>query len=55
MRQARTASKYLLAIFMIVAGTMHFVNPTFFLLRFASQPSESMLAEPNRRRGTGDA
>lgn len=31
MRQARTASKYLLTIFMIVAGTMHFVNPAFFL------------------------
>ena len=31
MRQARTASKNLLTIFMIVAGTMHFVNPAFFL------------------------
>lgn len=27
----RTISKYLLAIFMITAGIMHFVNPAFFL------------------------
>ncbi len=27
----KVISKYLLAIFMIVAGTMHFVNPEFFL------------------------
>jgi len=31
MSQIKTASKYLLAIFMIGAGTMHFVNPGFFL------------------------
>jgi uncharacterized membrane protein len=27
----RLISKYILAIFMIAAGTMHFVNPEFFL------------------------
>ena len=27
----RTISKFILAIFMFVAGTMHFVNPEFFL------------------------
>jgi uncharacterized membrane protein len=27
----KTISKYILAIFMIGAGTMHFVNPAFFL------------------------
>jgi uncharacterized membrane protein len=27
----KTISKYVLAIFMIGAGTMHFVNPAFFL------------------------
>ncbi len=31
MSQIKAASKYLLAIFMIVAGTMHFANPAFFL------------------------
>lgn len=31
MSQIRVVSKYLLAFFMIVAGTMHFVNPAFFL------------------------
>ena len=31
MSQAKSISKYLLAIFMIGAGTMHFVNPEFFL------------------------
>jgi len=31
MSQAKSISKFLLAIFMIVAGTMHFVNPEFFL------------------------
>ena len=31
MRRIKLISKYLLAIFMIVAGTMHFVNPEFFL------------------------
>lgn len=31
MRRVKTASKFLLAIFMIGAGTMHFVNPEFFL------------------------
>lgn len=31
MNQIKTISKYLLAMFMIVAGTMHFVNPAFFL------------------------
>ena len=31
MSQIKTISKYLLAIFMIVAGIMHFVNPAFFL------------------------
>jgi uncharacterized membrane protein len=31
MIQIKTVSKYLLAIFMIVAGMMHFVNPAFFL------------------------
>lgn len=31
MKQVKTASKYLLAIFMIGAGVMHFVNPAFFL------------------------
>lgn len=31
MSQIKTISKYLLVIFMVVAGTMHFVNPAFFL------------------------
>ena len=31
MSRIKTISKYLLAIFMIGAGTMHFVNPEFFL------------------------
>lgn len=31
MKRIKTASKYLLAIFMIMAGTLHFVNPAFFL------------------------
>ena len=31
MNQIKTFSKYLLAVFMIVAGTMHFVNPKFFV------------------------
>jgi len=31
MSKFKPASKYLLAIFMIVAGTMHFANPAFFL------------------------
>jgi uncharacterized membrane protein len=31
MKRIKSISKYLLAIFMIVAGTMHFVNPEFFL------------------------
>ncbi|RLT18927.1 MAG: DoxX family protein [Planctomycetota bacterium] len=31
MNQIKTISKYLLAIFMGTAGTMHFANPTFFL------------------------
>ena len=31
MSRAKSISKYLLAIFMIAAGIMHFVNPEFFL------------------------
>lgn len=31
MRQVKSISKFLLATFMIVAGTMHFANPAFFL------------------------
>jgi uncharacterized membrane protein len=31
MSQAGSISRFILAIFMIVAGTMHFVNPDFFL------------------------
>ncbi len=31
MGRIKALSKYILAIFMIVAGTMHFVNPNFFL------------------------
>lgn len=31
MKRIKPISKYLLAIFMIVAGTMHFVNSAFFL------------------------
>ena len=31
MKRIKSISKYLLAIFMIGAGTMHFVNPDFFL------------------------
>ena len=31
MSRPRTISKYVLAFFMLVAGTMHFVNPDFFL------------------------
>jgi uncharacterized membrane protein len=31
MSSLKSASKYLLAIFMVVAGTMHFVNPDFYM------------------------
>lgn len=31
MKRIKPISKYMLAIFMIVAGTIHFVNPEFFL------------------------
>jgi len=31
MNRIKAISKYVLAIFMIAAGTMHFVNPEFFL------------------------
>lgn len=31
MRLANTISRYVLALFMVVAGTSHFVNPAFFL------------------------
>jgi len=31
MNRTKTASKYLLAIFMVVAGTMHFVRTEFYL------------------------
>jgi uncharacterized membrane protein len=31
MNQFRVVSKYVLAIFMIIAGIMHFANPAFFL------------------------
>ena len=31
MSRTKTASKYLLAVFMIGAGTMHFVNPDFYI------------------------
>jgi len=31
MKRIKPISKYLLAFFMIMAGTMHFVNPEFFL------------------------
>jgi len=31
MTQAKSISKFLLAIFMIAAGMMHFANPAFFL------------------------
>ena len=31
MSRAKSISKFVLAIFMIGAGTMHFVNPAFFL------------------------
>jgi uncharacterized membrane protein len=31
MRRAKTASKYLMAIFMVGAGTMHFVKPDFYM------------------------
>lgn len=31
MRRIKTVSKYLLAVFMMMAGTMHFVNHAFFL------------------------
>ena len=31
MTKIRTISKYLLAIFMIGAGTLHFINPDFYL------------------------
>ncbi|QDT95282.1 DoxX family protein [Gimesia aquarii] len=31
MSRFKTPSKFVLAVFMIVAGTMHFVNPEFFL------------------------
>jgi uncharacterized membrane protein len=31
MSRIKTISKYILAIFMIGAGTMHFVNPAFYL------------------------
>ena len=31
MRRMKTVSKFVLAIFMIGAGTMHFVNPDFYM------------------------
>lgn len=31
MSQTKTISKFILAIFMVMAGTMHFVNPDFYL------------------------
>ena len=31
MSRTKTAFKYLLAIFMVVAGTMHFLNPRFYM------------------------
>ncbi len=31
MNRTKSVSKYLLAIFMVVAGIMHFVNPTFYV------------------------
>jgi len=31
MNQIKAISKYVLAIFMIIAGIMHFANPAFFL------------------------
>ncbi len=31
MNRTKTASKYLLAIFMVMAGIMHFVNPIFYM------------------------
>lgn len=31
MNRFKTTSKYVLSIFMVVAGTMHFVNPEFYL------------------------
>ena len=31
MKRAKSFSRFILAIFMIGAGTMHFVNPVFFL------------------------
>ena len=31
MNRSKTVSKYLLAIFMVVAGTMHFVKPDFYM------------------------
>lgn len=31
MSRTKSISKFILAIFMIVAGTMHFVNPEFYL------------------------
>lgn len=31
MSRTKTTSQYLLAMFMVVAGTMHFMNPKFYL------------------------
>jgi uncharacterized membrane protein len=31
MRRIKAASRYLMAIFMVPAGTMHFVNPDFYM------------------------
>jgi uncharacterized membrane protein len=31
MMKAKTISKYLLALFMVGAGTLHFINPDFYL------------------------
>jgi uncharacterized membrane protein len=31
MTKARTISKYVLALFMVGAGTMHFINPDFYV------------------------
>lgn len=31
MNQTKTASKYLLAFFMVIAGVMHFVRPQFYM------------------------
>ena len=45
MSQIRVVSKYVLAIFMMNAGTMHFVNPAFFLKIMPPLPPQNQFGD----------